>query len=50
MAVYFAPKQPNYWGRAAADLGTGLIGKLLGGMVDRTAQAKEIETVKKWIE
>ena len=43
MAVYFAPKQPNYWGRAAADLGTGLIGKLLGGMVDRTAQAKEIE-------
>ena len=43
MGVYFAPKQQDYWGRAAADLGTGLIGKLLGGMVDRTAQAKEIE-------
>lgn len=43
MAVYFAPRRDDYLGRAAADLGTGLIGKLLGGMVDRTTQAREIE-------
>ena len=43
MAVYFAPRRDNYLGRAAVDLGTGLIGKLLGGMVDRTSQAKDIE-------
>lgn len=43
MAVYFAPKQPNYWGRAAAEIGTGLLGKFVGDMFERTAQAKEIE-------
>lgn len=43
MAVHFAPRRDNYLGRAAVDLGTGLIGKLLGGMVDRTSQAKDIE-------
>jgi hypothetical protein len=43
MAVYYAPKQPNYWGRAAAEIGTGLLGKFVGDMFERTAQAKEIE-------
>ena len=43
MAVYFAPKQPNYWGRAAAEIGTGLLGKFVGDMFERTAQAKTIE-------
>ena len=43
MAVYFAPKQPNYWGRAAAEIGTGLLGKFVGDMFERTAQAKNIE-------
>lgn len=43
MAVHFAPRRDNYLGRAAVDLGTGLIGKLLGGMVERTLQAKDIE-------
>ena len=43
MAVYFAPQQPNYWGRAAAEIGTGLLGKFVGDMFERTAQAKTIE-------
>ena len=43
MAVYFAPKQQNYWGRAIADLSTGLLGKLMGDMFERTNQAKEVE-------
>ena len=40
MAVYFAPKQPNYWGRATAEIGTGLLGKFIGDMFERIAQAK----------
>ena len=45
MAVYFAPKQPNYWGRAAAEIGTGLLGKFVFGGYGLNGQhkAKTIE-------